>query len=178
MLTFDIVVLILLTTVVSATRLPALAFTELLTVTRFVLRPETLVLTFDIVVLILLTTLASATTVPALVFTELLTVTRFVLIPETFVLIFVTLVLTSLSRLLTIETPPTFVKPPPSPINFPNTVPAEIVEKNPKVVEIEYVEILLAVNKPVLSNVVLRTGGIIAIPPVAPTIPVRPDPSP
>ena len=104
-------------------------------------------------------------------FTLLLTVTRFVLRPET-------LVLTLLSKLLILVSPVIFVSCEPSPINFPYTVPAEIVEKNPKVVEIEYVEILLAVNKPVLSNVVLRTGGIIAIPPVAPTIPVRPDPSP
>ena len=123
-LTFDIVVLILLTTVANATTVPAFVFTELLTVTRFVLRPETLVLTFDIVVLILFTTVASATKVPALVFTELLTVTRFVLRPDTFVL-------TLLSKLLMIVMPPTFVKLTPSPTNFPNTVPAEIVEKNP-----------------------------------------------
>ena len=131
MLTFDILVLILLTTVASATKVPAFAFTELLTVTRFVLRPETLVLTFDIVVLILLTTVVSATRLPALAFTELLTVTRFVLIPETLVLTFVTLVLTSLSKLLILVSPATFVRPNPSPINFPYTVPAEIVVKNP-----------------------------------------------
>ena len=51
MLTFDILVLILLTTVVSATRVPAFTFTELLTVTRFVLIPETFVLTFVTLVL-------------------------------------------------------------------------------------------------------------------------------
>ena len=50
-LTFDIIVLILLTTVVSATTVPAFVFTELLTVTRFVLIPETLVLTFVTLVL-------------------------------------------------------------------------------------------------------------------------------
>ena len=36
---------------------------------------------------------------------------------------------------------------------------------------------LLAVNIPVLNKVVLRTGGTIDIP-VAPVIPVRPEPSP
>ena len=83
--------------------------------------------------------------------------------------------------LLTVRIDPEFprlVSCEPSPQNFPYRVPAEIVVKNPYVVEIEYVEILLAVNKPVLNNVVLRTGGNIDIPPVAPTIPVRPDPSP
>ena len=44
-------------------------------------------------------------------------------------------------------------------------------------VDIVIVEILLAVRIPVLSRVVLRTGGINAIPP-SPVIPVRPDPSP
>ena len=88
-------------------------------------------LTFDILVLILLTTVASATTVSAFTFTELLTVTKFVLRPETFVLTFVTLVLTSLSKLLILVSPVIFVSCEPSPINFPYTVPAEIVVKNP-----------------------------------------------
>ena len=64
----------------------------------------------------------------------------------------------------------------PSPTKRPNTVPAEIVEKNPYVVEITPTEILHAVKFPVLSKVVLRIGGTIDIPPLA--IPVKPDPSP
>ena len=47
---------------------------------------------------------------------------------------------------------------------------------NPAFVEMTAVEIFRAVRIPVLSRVVLRTGGIIAIPPLV--IPVRPDPSP
>ena len=39
-------------------------------------------------------------------------------------------------------------------------------------------EIFLADKKPVLKNVVLRTGGITATPPLPPVIPVNPDPSP
>ena len=38
-------------------------------------------------------------------------------------------------------------------------------------------EMLLAVRRPVLRRVVLRMGGTIDMP-VAPTIPVRPEPSP
>ena len=47
---------------------------------------------------------------------------------------------------------------------------------NPVLVDITAVEILLAVKIPVLSRVVLRTGGIIDTPPLA--MPVNPDPSP
>ena len=47
---------------------------------------------------------------------------------------------------------------------------------NPAFVDITAVEILLAVKIPVLSRVVLRTGGIIDTPPLV--IPVNPDPSP
>ena len=43
-------------------------------------------------------------------------------------------------------------------------------------VDIVIAETLDADKKPVLKNVVLRTGGIIAMPPLA--IPVKPDPSP
>ena len=71
-----------------------------------------------------------------------------------------------------------FVRNEPSPINRPNTVPAEIVEKNPKPDDITVVEILRAVKIPVLKRVVLKTGGTKDIPPLAPTIPVSKDPSP
>jgi hypothetical protein len=47
------------------------------------------------------------------------------------------------------------------------------------VLEIDYVEILQAVNKPVLSKVVLRIGGTIEIPPPPPPIKlVSREPSP
>jgi hypothetical protein len=69
-----------------------------------------------------------------------------------------------------------FVRSDPSPTKRPKTVPAEIVEKNPKLVDIDVTEILDADKKPVLKNNVLRTGGIIDIPPLA--MPVNPDPSP
>ena len=52
------------------------------------------------------------------------------------------------------------------------------MEKKPYVVEIEYVEILQAVNKPVLSKVVLRIGGTTEMPPPPPGTFVRPEPSP
>ena len=55
-------------------------------------------------------------------------------------------------------------------------VPAEIVEKNPWFVDIVNEEIFLADKKPVLKNVVLRTGGTVDIPPLG--SPVKPDPSP
>ncbi len=69
-----------------------------------------------------------------------------------------------------------FVNRDPSPTKRPNIVPAEIVEKNPKLVDIVVTEILDADKKPVLKNIVLRTGGIIDKPPLA--RPVNPDPSP
>jgi hypothetical protein len=65
--------------------------------------------------------------------------------------------------LLIVSTAPVFgiaVSEDPSPTNLAKMVPAEIVEKNPKLVEIEFVEILEAVSDPVLNNVVLMTGGI------------------
>jgi len=71
-----------------------------------------------------------------------------------------------------------FVRPEPSPICFPYTLPDDRVEKNPKFVEIVALDIFLAVRRPVLRRVVLRIGGNAEIPPVAPVIPVRPDPSP
>ena len=60
-------------------------------------------------------------------FTRLLTVLRLVLTVVTFVL-------TEFSKLLTVRRPAAVgipVKPDPSPINLPKTVPAEIVDKNP-----------------------------------------------
>jgi hypothetical protein len=71
-----------------------------------------------------------------------------------------------------------FVRPEPSPICFPYILPDDRVEKKPKFVDIEAVDICLAVRRPVLRRVVLRTGGTIDIPPLPPVIPVRPDPSP
>ena len=52
-----------------------------------------------------------------------------------------------------------FVRSEPSPICLPNTVPVEIVEKNPKLVDIVKAEILEADRNPVLSVLVLRIGG-------------------
>ena len=51
------------------------------------------------------------------------------------------------------------VKPEPSPTCLPNTVPVEIVEKNPKLVDIDMAEILEADRNPVLRVFVLRTEG-------------------
>ena len=65
----------------------------------------------------------------------------------------------------------------PSPTKRANIEPAEIVEKKPYVVDITPTEMLPAVKIPVLSNVVLRTGGTYDIPP-PPTRPVSKEPSP
>jgi len=92
------------------------------------------------------------------------------------VLIFVEFVTPVLLTVVNAAVTGRFVRRDPSPIKRPNTVPAEIVEKNPKLVDITDVEILLAVKIPVLRRVVLRTGGRIDTPPLA--IPVNPDPSP
>ena len=89
-----------------------------------------------------------------------------------------TLVLTALSRLLTIEIPATLVKPPPSPTNFPKTLPAEIVEKNPYDVDVVNAEILQAVRRLVLRVLVLTSTGIEKDPPPLPGTLVRLEPSP
>ena len=91
-------------------------------------------------------------------------------------LIFVEFVTPVLLTLVNATVTGRLVNKDPSPTKRPNTVPAEIVEKNPKLVEITDVEILLAVKIPVLRRVVLRKGGIIDTPPLA--MPVNPDPSP
>jgi hypothetical protein len=79
------------------------------------------------------------------------------------------------------EPPPpgTFVNKDPSPMNLAKIVPAEIVEKNPRFVEIEFVEILEAVTRFVLTVFALMTAGIEKEPPPPPpgTL-VNPDPSP
>ena len=52
----------------------------------------------------------------------------------TVLLTVLTLVLTAFNKLLTVRSPAAVgipVKPDPSPINLPKTVPAEIVDKNP-----------------------------------------------
>ena len=53
----------------------------------------------------------------------------------------------------------TLVNNDPSPTCFPKIVPAEIDEKKPKLVDMEFVETFEAVRTFVLRVVVLRTGG-------------------
>ena len=74
--------------------------------------------------------------------------------------------------------PGTLVNSDPSPINLARIVPAEIVVKNPKLVEIEFVEILHAVTRFVLTVLALITAGIEKDPPPPPGTLVNPDPSP
>jgi hypothetical protein len=78
------------------------------------------------------------------------------------------------------EPPPpgTLVNSDPSPINLARIVAAEIVVKNPKLVEIEFVEILHAVMKFVLTVLALITAGIEKDPPPPPGTLVNSDPSP
>ena len=76
----------------------------------------------------------------------------------TFVLTLVTFVLTEFNRLLNVKTAPLFgifVRSEASPIYLPKIEPDEIVEKNPKLVDIVAAEILQAVRVPVLSPSVL-----------------------
>ena len=101
----------------------------------------------------------------ALVAPVLLTVLRLVLTVVTFVLtafsrllIVVILVVFVLTKLLTARTAPVLgiaVSNDPSPTNRPNTDPDEIVEKNPKLVDIVATEIFPAVRVPVLIAKVL-----------------------
>ena len=74
--------------------------------------------------------------------------------------------------------PGTFVREEPSPTNLAYTVLAEIVVKNPVLVEIEFVEILQAVIKLVLTIFALITAGIEKEPPPPPGTLVSPEPSP
>ena len=83
--------------------------------------------------------------------------------------------------LLTVRTAPVFgisVNEDPSPINLANTVTAEIVEKNPKTVEIVNEEILHAVTRFVLTVLALINAGIEKAPPPVPGTLINPDPSP
>ena len=73
------------------------------------------------------TVLITVLTLVLTAFNKLLTVVKLVLTV-------VTLVLTAFNKLLTVRSPAAVgipVKPDPSPINLPKTVPAEIVDKNP-----------------------------------------------
>jgi hypothetical protein len=78
------------------------------------------------------------------------------------------------------EPPPpgTLVNSDPSPINLARIVAAEIVVKNPKLVEIELVEILDAVIKLVLTVLALINAGIENEPPPPPGTFVNSEPSP
>ena len=66
----------------------------------------------------------------------------------------------------------------PSPTNLAKIVPAEIVVKNPKFVEIEFAEILHAVTKFVLTVLALIIAGIEKEAPPPPGTLVNDDPSP
>jgi len=78
------------------------------------------------------------------------------------------------------EPPPpgTLVNSDPSPINLARIVPAEIVVKNPILVDIEFAEILQAVTRFVLTVLALITAGIAKEPPPPPGTLVNSDPSP
>ena len=102
-------------------------FTVLLTVFRLVLTVVAFVLTPFSKLLIVLRLVLTVVTFVLTAFSKLLTVFKLVLTVVTFVL-------TEFSKLLTVRSPAAVgipVKPDPSPTNLPNTVPAEIVEKNP-----------------------------------------------
>jgi hypothetical protein len=121
-----------------------------------------------------------------IVVTLLLRVLRFVLTFVTFVLTefsrllrVVILVVFVVTKLLTARTAPVLgiaVSREPSPINLPKIDPDEIVEKNPKLVDIVIAEILEADRNPVLRKLVLRMGGKLVNP--AAGRPVRSEPSP
>ena len=74
--------------------------------------------------------------------------------------------------------PGTLVNSDPSPTNLARIVPAEIVVKNPKLVDIEFVEILHAVTIFVLTTLALITAGIEKEPPPPPGTFVNKEPSP
>jgi len=78
------------------------------------------------------------------------------------------------------EPPPpgTLVNSDPSPTNLARIVPAEIVVKNPILVDIELTEILQAVTRFVLTVFALMTAGIEKEPPPPPGTFVNEDPSP
>ena len=106
---------------------------------------------------------------------------RLVLTFVTFVLTEFSKLLTVITLLLTVKTAPVFgiaVNKDPSPTNLAKIVPAEIVEKNPYVVDIELAEILEAVKKLVLTVFALITAGIAKLPPPPPGTFVREEPSP
>ena len=94
-------------------------------------------------------------------------------------LIVVILVAFVVTKLLTARTAPVLgiaVSNDPSPINLLYTDPAEIVEKNPKLVDIVIAEMLEADKNPVLRKLVLRMGGKLVNP--AAGRPVNCEPSP
>ena len=94
-------------------------------------------------------------------------------------LIVVILVAFVVTKLLTARTAPVLgiaVSSDPSPINLLYIDPDEMVEKNPKLVDIVIAEILEADRNPVLRKLVLRMGGKLVNP--AAGRPVSKDPSP
>ena len=72
---------------------------------------------------------------------------------------------TCVERVLVTPATVKFVRPEPSPICLPKTVPVEMVEKKPKLVDNEFVEILLALIKFVLI-VFTDNPARVVVPPV------------
>ena len=108
-----------------------------------------------------------------------LTVVTFVLTELSKLLIVVILVAFVVTKLLTARTAPVLgiaVSSDPSPINLLYIDPDEIVEKNPKLVDIVKAEMLEADKNPVLRKFVLRMGGKLVNP--AAGRPVNCEPSP
>ena len=159
----------------------AFVFAVLLTVVILVAFVPAVLLTVVIFVAfvapVLLTVFRLVLTVVTLVLTEL----RRLLIVVIFVVFVPVVLLTVISELLIVKTAPVFgiaVNNEPSPANLALIVPAEIVVKNPFALEIEFVEILQAVTKFVLTVFALMTEGIAKEPPPPPGTLVRSDPSP
>ena len=80
----------------------------------------------------------------------------------------------------TVDIPPLAipVKPDPSPMNLAKIVDADIVVKNPKLVEIEFAEILQAVTRLVLTVFALISAGTEKEAPPPPGTLVKEEPSP
>ena len=112
-------------------------------------------------------------------FSKLLSVVILVVFVPVELLMVVILVVFVLTKLLTARTAPVLgiaVSKEPSPINLLYIDPDEIVEKNPKLVDIFIAEILEADKNPVLRKLVLRMGGKLVNP--AAGRPVNCEPSP
>ena len=166
---------VLLTVVI----LVALVAPVLLIVVTLLLRVLRLVLTVVTFVLTLFSKLLTVVTLLLRVLRLVLTVVTFVLTLFSKLLIVVIFVIFVLTKLLTARTAPVLgiaVSSEPSPINLLYIDPAEIVEKNPKLVDIVKAEMLEADKNPVLRKLVLRMGGKLVNP--AAGRPVSSEPSP